>query len=435
MFIDEASLIVKAGDGGDGVISFRREKFIARGGPDGGHGGHGGHVYLEADKNTATLHHFMHQRHYRAEKGKAGSGGRKTGKSGQDLVLKVPPGTIIFQQESGHETGNKLEDQLASHHFLCDLDKDGERFLVAKGGRGGKGNSSFAHSLNQSPRLAEIGEKGEEKQLFLELKVLADVGLVGFPNAGKSTLLGKISRTDPKIGDYPFTTLYPQLGIHQIPLKAPFTVADIPGIIEGASEGKGLGIRFLKHIERCRMLLFLLDLDQEHIDLIKDQLETLFKEVTYYHPRIKEKIWVIGGNKIDTLRGQSNKDRMEDWFKKLSHPFFFISGKEGIALDSLMLFLSEQLEMLPSVPLETRDYALYTLDEQPVKIEKLDEHLYQVHCNELERIISASDLHHPGSLRYINRLFKKYQLEKLLRQHGLQKGDMVEISGKRLHWT
>ncbi len=183
------------------------------------------------------------------------------------------------------------------------------------------------------------------------------------------------------------------------------------------------------------MLLFLLDLDQENIEHIKLQLEILFKEVTFYHPRIKEKIWVIGGNKIDTQQGQDNKEQMEDWFRELSYPYFFISGKEGIHVESLMQFLSEQLETISSIPLETRDYTLYTLDEQPIKIEKIDEHLYEVHCNELERIISASDLNHPGSLRYINRLFKKYQLEKILKHHGIKEGDAVEISGKRLHWT
>jgi GTPase len=435
VFIDEVVITVKAGDGGDGVISFRREKFIARGGPDGGHGGNGGSVYLLADENMDTLQDFVHNRLFRSEKGKAGSGSNRTGKSGADLFLKVPLGTMVFQQTLDQNTS--CEDQiitLSPHTFICDLDKHGEQFLVAKGGRGGKGNVSFAHSLNQTPRLAEMGEKGEEKTLYLELKVLADLGLVGFPNAGKSTLLSKISRTDPKIGAYPFTTLRPQLGKHFIPLKKPFTVADIPGIIEGASQGKGLGIRFLKHIERCRMLMFMLDLDQE-ISHAKKQLEILFQEVCFYNEHLKEKAWIVCGNKIDTIQGQENQDLIRDYFKSLALPYFFISGKESINIDSLMTYISEALDNIPSLPSETRSFTLYTLEDKAIRIEQLADKLYRVHCQDLERIVAASDLHHPGSLRYISRLFKKLQLEKILAKHGVKEGDSVEIAGKRMIWT
>lgn len=435
MFIDEVVITVSAGDGGDGVISFRREKFIAWGGPDGGHGGSGGNIYLIADENIDTLQDFVHKRFYRSDKGKAGSGSNRTGKSGADLYLKVPLGTMVFQQMPCQK--DAIEDQtisLSPHTFICDLDKQGDHFLVAKGGRGGKGNVSFAHSLNQSPRLAEIGEKGEEKALYLELKVLADVGLVGFPNAGKSTLLSKISRTDPKIGAYPFTTLKPQLGKHFIPLKKPFTVADIPGIIEGASQGKGLGIRFLKHIERCRMLMFMVDLDQE-VSTAIDQLNILFKEVIFYNEHLKEKEWIICGNKIDTEQGRENQALILDYFKSLALPYFFISAKESINLDSVMSHISESLDKIPFLPSETRSFTLYTIEDKAIRIEKLDEKVYRVHCQDLERIIAASDLHHPGSLRYISRLFKKLQLEKLLARHGVKDGDSVEIAGKRMTWT
>ncbi|HOI25245.1 MAG TPA: GTPase ObgE [Caldisericia bacterium] len=435
MFIDEVVITVKAGNGGDGVISFRREKFIARGGPDGGHGGTGGSVYLIADENMDTLQDFVHNRLFRSENGKAGSGANRTGKSGDDLYLKVPLGTMVFQQML--QQNSPGEDQiiaLSPHTFLCDLDKHGDKFLCAKGGRGGKGNVSFAHSLNQTPRLAEMGEKGEEKTLYLELKVLADIGLVGFPNAGKSTLLGKISRTDPKIGAYPFTTLRPQLGKHFIPFKKPFTVADIPGIIEGASQGKGLGIRFLKHIERCRMLMFMVDLDQD-IAHAKKQLETLFQEVCFYNEHLKEKSWIICGNKIDTIQGKENQNLMEEYFKMLALPYFFISGKESINIDSLMNYISESLDHIPSLPSETRSFTLYTLEDKAIRIEQLAEKLYRVHCQDLERIVAASDLHHPGSLRYISRMFKKLQLEKILSKHGVNEGDSVEIAGKRMIWT
>jgi GTPase len=435
LFIDEVVITVKAGDGGDGVISFRREKFIAWGGPDGGHGGNGGSIYLLADENIDTLQDFVHSRLFRSEKGKAGSGSNRTGKSGADLFLKVPLGTMVFQQMTNQK--DAIEGQtltLSPHTFICDLDKHGDQFLVAKGGRGGKGNVSFAHSLNQSPRLAEMGEKGEEKSLYLELKVLADLGLVGFPNAGKSTLLSKISRTDPKIGAYPFTTLRPQLGKHFIPLKKPFTVADIPGIIEGASQGKGLGIRFLKHIERCRMFMFMVDLDQDFTHAIH-QLEILFKEVCFYNEHLKEKKWIICGNKIDTEQGYANQSLILEYFKSLALPYFFISGKESIQVDSLMAYVSECLENIPFLPSETRSFTLYTLEDKAIRVEQLEDNLYRVHCQDLERIIAASDLHHPGSLRYISRLFKKLQLEKVLAKHGVKDGDSVEIAGKRMIWT
>ncbi len=436
MFIDEVLVFIKAGDGGDGIISFRREKFIARGGPDGGHGGDGGSIYIEADENLDTLQDFTNQRHYRSENGKAGSGGNRSGKRGSDLIIRVPAGTMIFEQMPEAE-GELLgfDHKLSSHRFVCDLDKHLERILIAKGGRGGKGNASFAHSLNQAPRLAEKGEKGEEKTLFLELKVLADVGLVGFPNAGKSTLLGKISRTDPKIGAYPFTTLAPQLGKHFIPYKKPFTVADIPGIIEGASKGKGLGIQFLKHIERCRMLLFMVDLDQSSLEHIKNQLQILFEEVLFYNQQLKDKKWIICGNKIDTPMGRAMQDSIQSYFHSLSLPYFFISAQRGDSIKELMNFCSEQLELIPQIPIENKQMVLYTLKDQKISIQRIEEHLFKVECSDLERIISASDIHHPGSLRYISRMFKKIELEKILKKHGIKEGDMVEIAGKRMVWS
>jgi GTPase len=436
LFIDEALISIKAGNGGDGVISFRREKFIARGGPDGGHGGSGGSVYLQADENLDSLQDFTRQRHFKAESGRAGEGSNRTGKSGEELVLKVPLGTMVFHHLGTlpQEPGSSLL-QLSENQFLCDLDQHGDRFLIAKGGRGGKGNISFAHSLNQSPRLAEKGEKGEEKKLYLELKVLADVGLVGFPNAGKSTLLSKISRTDPKIGDYPFTTLVPQLGKHSIALKKPFTVADIPGIIEGASQGKGLGIQFLKHIERCRMFLFMVDLDQANEAQIEYHLQTLFHEVSFYNERLKEKDWVICGNKIDTEQGKKHMKSMETYFASLKLPYYFISAKENTAIDPVMSYLSERLETLPRLPSEARSFTLYTLEEKAIKVQKIEEHVYLLESQEIERLVAASDLNHPGSLRYISRLFKKMQIEKLLRHEGIQEGDAVEIAGKRMIWT
>ena len=244
MFIDQATINVKSGNGGNGVVSFRREKYIPKGGPDGGNGGNGGSIIIRADKQLTTLMDFRYRRKYTAPDGDRGQGANKTGKSGEDIVLRVPEGTIINDQESGKQ--------------LADLISHGDQIIIVRGGRGGKGNAEFATSTRQAPRIAQHGTPGEERTLDLQLKLLADVGLIGFPNAGKSTLISRISAAKPKIADYPFTTLIPNLGIVRFGEFRSFVVADMPGLIEGAHAGKGLGIQFLQHIERTRVLVFLL---------------------------------------------------------------------------------------------------------------------------------------------------------------------------------
>lgn len=282
MFIDSAKIHVKAGDGGNGVISFRREKFVPKGGPDGGDGGDGGSVYVVADRNLSTLLDFRYAPHYKAERGAHGQGSRKSGVSGKDVIIKVPCGTLVKDAQTGE--------------LLADLTEHGAKVLVAKGGKGGRGNQHFATPTNRAPRYAEKGQPGEERWIELELKLLADVGLVGFPNAGKSTLISVLSAAKPKIADYPFTTLEPNLGIARYQDYKSFVIADIPGIIEGASEGKGLGLKFLKHIERTKVLAILIPATS---DDPKREYKILTTELKKFSLALAEKPKIVVVTKMD----------------------------------------------------------------------------------------------------------------------------------------
>src|SRR5213083_3524513 len=282
MFVDEIDIFVKGGDGGAGCISFRREKFVPRGGPDGGDGGAGGSVFLEADPALTTLLDYHYQRHYQAERGQHGEGNNRSGASGEDLVLRVPVGTIVTERESGEVLG--------------DLTEPGQRVLAIRGARGGRGNARFATSTNQAPRRADLGRPGPERWLHLELKLLADVGVIGFPNAGKSTLVSRLSAAKPKIADYPFTTLQPTLGIVRVDEDRTFVIADLPGLIAGAAEGKGLGIRFLRHTERTRILLHMLDLDPQTARDPLDDLHVINRELGAYSPALAERPQIVVAN-------------------------------------------------------------------------------------------------------------------------------------------
>ena len=283
-FVDRVKIYVKAGDGGPGCVSFRREKYVPRGGPDGGDGGDGGDVILLADPQLLTLYDFYHQVHFRAENGRPGQGKKMKGRDGEDLILRVPVGTVVMDAETGEVLG--------------DLTEPYQTLIVARGGKGGRGNAHFATPTRQAPRFAEPGKPGEERWLILELKLIADVGLVGLPNAGKSTLLSRISAARPKIADYPFTTLEPNLGVVKLPDGETFVVADLPGLIEGAHKGVGLGHEFLRHVERTRVLLFVLSVDRE--DLYADY-QVLKKELKLYNPALLQKDYLIAINKIDLL--------------------------------------------------------------------------------------------------------------------------------------
>ena len=329
-FIDKAKIFVQGGRGGNGCVAFRREKFVPKGGPAGGDGGKGGDVILEADRNVHTLLDFKYKRQYKAERGRHGEGSKKTGRSGKDLIIKVPVGTVVKDAETGEVLG--------------DLTQHGQRLTVAKGGKGGRGNAAFVTPTRQAPDFAEPGQPGEERWIELELKLLADVGLVGFPNAGKSTLLSRITAAKPEIADYPFTTLRPILGVAKVG-DFSFVVADIPGLIEGAHAGKGLGHEFLRHIERTKLLLHLIDLtDQTRTP--EEAFEKINEELKLYSQELTKKPQIVVGTKIDALHDKSKIEKLKSYFNKKGYPFFAISAVTGEGLNELMHFVAEKVKEL-----------------------------------------------------------------------------------------
>jgi GTP-binding protein len=325
-FVDEVDIHVEAGHGGSGSLSFRREKFVPRGGPDGGNGGLGGSVYAVADPHRNTLVHFQFNPDYKAQRGGNGAGALRTGRNGKDLEIPVPVGTLIFRRDP--ETGEREQ--------FADLTEAGQRVLLAKGGRGGLGNAHFATSTNRAPRKVQPGEPGEEFDLHLELKLLADVGLVGFPNAGKSTFISVVSSARPKIADYPFTTLVPNLGVVALSGNRSFVVADVPGLIEGAHEGRGLGHQFLRHIERTKVLIHLVDVSgASGRDPVED-FETIRRELELHNPDLIEKPQLVAANKIDALDDPAKVTALEKRAKKLKLKFFRISAVTGEGVSTLI---------------------------------------------------------------------------------------------------
>lgn len=321
MFIDRAKIYVRGGKGGNGCVSFRREKYVPKGGPDGGNGGSGGAVILEASDSLSTLNAFRFKQHFKAERGRHGQGKQKNGKNGSDLIVKVPCGTQIYDEE-------KIS-------LLADLKESGERFVAAKGGAGGRGNASFTTSTRQAPKFSEPGQEGEDFFLILELKLIADVGLIGFPNTGKSTLISKISSARPKIADYPFTTLTPHLGVVSIGDYDSFTIADIPGLIEGAHEGHGLGLQFLRHVERTRLILHLVEIaESSGRDPLKD-IKVINRELRKYSPALSRKPQIIVATKIDILQHRERLDRLNKHCEKTGLDLVSISSITGKGLKTL----------------------------------------------------------------------------------------------------
>jgi GTP-binding protein len=334
-FVDYAKIYVKAGDGGRGCISFRREKYVPRGGPDGGDGGRGGNVIFRASKDLSTLLDFKYKREYKAERGEHGKGSNKHGRDGEDLVIPVPIGTVIKDADT--------------KEIIADLSHDNDEVIVAKGGRGGLGNAHFATSVRQAPRFAQPGEKGQERWLILELKLLADVGLIGLPNAGKSTLISVISSARPKIADYPFTTLTPNLGIVKMEGFQSFVVADIPGLIEGAHKGAGLGFQFLRHVERTSLLVHLVDIsDILQTDPVED-FEKINKELLLYSPELIKKPMIVAGTKLDIAKEGSRLNRLKDYCDKKGIDFFPISAVKREGIKELLIHISQKLK-------EKKDY-------------------------------------------------------------------------------
>jgi GTP-binding protein len=368
MFVDEAKISVKAGDGGNGCVAFRREKYVPRGGPSGGDGGKGGSVYLESNPNDNTLLRYRYNREFKADRGRHGEGSNCTGQSGEDMILKVPVGTLVFGAE-----GDEL---------LADLKRPGQRVLVAQGGRGGRGNQHFAKPWHQAPREKEEGESGEERNLRLELKLLADVGLVGFPNAGKSTLISVISAARPKIANYPFTTLEPNLGVvnadggtggHGTELGRTFVVADLPGLIEGASQGAGLGIRFLRHVERTRLLVHLIDTsDIAELDPVK-AFEIIEGELGAFSEKLLEKPMIVVATKLDATTDKSKLDELREFCKKRELEFHAISAAAGEGVKELVRGIADALDRIPKEALEDEPSELEQASADEANVEEARE--------------------------------------------------------------
>ncbi len=348
MFVDEAKILVKAGDGGNGCVAFRREKYVPRGGPSGGDGGHGGSIYLEANPNDNTLLRYRYNREFKADRGRHGEGSNCTGHSGEDMILQVPIGTLAYDQQTG-ET-------------LADLSAAGQRVLIAQGGRGGRGNQNFAKPWHQAPREHEDGFPGEERHLRLELKLLADVGLVGFPNAGKSTLISVISAARPKIANYPFTTLEPNLGVvnadggtggHGTELGRTFVVADLPGLIEGAHLGAGLGIRFLRHVERTRLIVHLIDTSDSNVDDPVHSFQVINGELEAFSPSLIEKPMIVVATKLDATTDRTRLEELEAFCKQRNLEFHSISAVAGDGVKDLVRSIADALDKIPRHAHET----------------------------------------------------------------------------------
>ena len=361
MFVDEAKIYVKAGDGGNGCVAFRREKYVPRGGPSGGDGGNGGSIYLEANPNDNTLLRYRYNREFKADRGRHGEGSNCTGHSGDDMILQVPVGTVAYDQ-STNET-------------IADLAEPGQRVLIANGGRGGRGNQNFAKPWHQAPREHEDGQPGEERHLRLELKLLADVGLVGYPNAGKSTLISVISAARPKIANYPFTTLEPNLGVVSADglgsaskegreLGRTFVVADLPGLIEGAHEGAGLGIRFLRHVERTRLLVHLIDTsDFTDADPVHSY-EVIHGELIAFSPALGEKPTIVVASKLDATTDRTHLEELRAYCAKNRLPFHAISAATGEGVRDLVLAIADALDKIPKSTAPHPDAALDSEPEQ-----------------------------------------------------------------------
>jgi GTP-binding protein len=329
MFVDEIDVFVKGGDGGAGCVSFRREKFIPRGGPDGGDGGDGGNVILEADPAITTLLDFHYQRHYTAERGQHGKGATKHGRSGADTVLRVPLGTTVTDRDTGE--------------LLGDLTGAGQRLVVARGAKGGRGNARFATSTNRAPRRADLGRPGQERWIHLELKLLADVGVIGFPNAGKSTLVSRLSAATPRIADYPFTTLEPTLGLVRADEHRSFVIADLPGLIPGAAEGKGLGLRFLRHTERTRLLVHLIDLDPSHGRDPVDDYRAIQDELRAYSHELAARPQIVAANKAELPDTAARRSAIERFCAAEGLPCHAISAVTGLGLSDLVRAIAARL--------------------------------------------------------------------------------------------
>ena len=423
MFIDYVKITAKSGNGGNGAITFRREKYVAAGGPDGGDGGRGGSVYFTVDPDMNTLLDFRFKRKFHAEDGKNGEGSHRFGKSGEDLYIKVPAGTIVKDAETGK--------------VVVDLSEKGQTELILPGGRGGKGNAHFATSTRQAPRFARDGEKGIEKEFILELKLLADVGLLGFPNVGKSTFISKVTSAKPKIADYHFTTLVPNLGVVKGEFGDSFVIADIPGIIEGASEGTGLGLQFLRHIERTRLLLHFLDVSGSEGRNPVEDFNIINEELKKYSEKLSTRKQVIVANKIDVMQDDSLYQEVEKMAKEKEIEIFKISAATGEGVKELIAEISKLLKELPKEETieATDERVVYTLkdDKEEFEVEVVDGE-YIVSGPAVERLMGRVNIQDNESMHYFQKQLSQLGIEAKLKQKGIKEGDSVKILEWEFEW-
>lgn len=422
MFIDYAKIIIKSGDGGNGATSFRREKYVAAGGPDGGDGGKGGDVYFVVDPDSNTLIDFRFNKKYKAQNGENGRGSNCYGKNGEDCYIKVPIGTVVKDFKTGK--------------VIVDLSEKGQKELVLKGGRGGKGNTHFATSTRQVPNFSIDGEKGKEKEIILELKSLADVGLVGFPNVGKSTILSKVTAAQPKIADYHFTTIDPNLGVVKTEYGDSFVIADIPGIIEGASEGIGLGTQFLRHVERTRLLLHVLDVAGTEGRNPVEDFYKINEELKKYSEKLATRKQIIVANKIDSVQEEQNLKEIEKLAKKENLELYKISAVTGEGLKELFNYVSEVIKTLPKEEIvDVEDRIVYTLEEEvePFTVEIINGE-FVVQGPAAERIMRRVNVGDNESFAYLQRSLKKIGIDDALREKGIQEGDSVVLVDWEFEW-
>lgn len=414
MFIDRARIFVQSGKGGDGMSSFRHEKFVPKGGPNGGDGGQGGNVVLVADRNVNTLVDFRFRRLFKAKPGGKGEGSNKYGRNAEDLVITVPLGTIVKDEETGQ--------------VMADLSRDGQRAIVAKGGRGGRGNWHFRTSANRMPTFAERGEPGEERWLRLELKVLADVGLLGYPSVGKSSILRKVSAAQPEVAAYHFTTLNPILGVVNLPDHRSFVMADIPGLIDGASEGVGLGHDFLRHIERTKILIHVIDVSGiEGRDPIEDY-EKINAELAKYSEKLSRKQQIVAANKIDLLGDSDNLERLMDYMAAHGVEVYPICAMTGEGMDKLLERVWTMLEEYVEEPDETTEEVVYKAQNKPdFEVKRDDDGAFVITGARIENLVAMTNFDDDQSLRRFQRIWRYMELDKLLQEHGIQDGNTVRI--------
>lgn len=415
MFIDKAKIFVKAGNGGNGAVAFRREIYVPAGGPSGGDGGHGSNVIFEVDEGLRTLMDFKYKTKYAAPNGEDGKTQKMHGKGAKDLVLKVPPGTIIRDE--------------ATNLVIADLKKSGDKAVVARGGRGGRGNTNFTTAIRQAPSFAEAGKEGEERSIILELKMIADVGLLGFPNVGKSTFLSVVTKAKPKIANYHFTTLTPNLGVVETKFGDSFVLADIPGLIEGAHEGIGLGHEFLRHVERTKVLIHIVDVSGlEGRDPI-DDFDKINEELKLYNEKLTQRPQVVVANKIDLLESRENFEIFKEEIESRGYKVFAMSAATREGIDEVMNYVSNILKEVEDVELISeeemlKDYDIKSDDEINITVEN---GAYIVEGKSLERLLYSVDFEDMESVQYFQKIMEKKGVFAKLRELGVQDGDLVKL--------